>query len=235
MLNHIWWKYGLSSRIVPDQLWPRQPRIIQPIYHLTILTDKLCTVCIAKAHLPKTRTLVGLQTTCWKRVFRDIVPREIRYCAEISFSSQTVTQMGGGLAQTPPIQISFIFFLDNLDYLKFIFFLVWFGLFDGQNEESFSNAMGSSVLITGKISTTPSQFRDPVILRVKTFIIGIYGKYESNVYMWAKRGGRTLAKLRRWSHVSFDFLHPYDVNYFYSMLYLIYLDRAIFRRANKSG
>ena len=141
----------------------------------------------------------------------------------------------GGLAQTPPIQISFIFFLDNLDYLKFIFFLVWFGLFDGQNEESFSNAMGSSVLITGKISTTPSQFRDPVILRVKTFIIGIYGKYESNVYMWAKRGGRTLAKLRRWSHVSFDFLHPYDVNYFYSMLYLIYLDRAIFRRANKSG
>ena len=40
--------------------------------------------------------------------------------------------------------------------------------------------MGSSVLITGKISTTPSQFRDPVILRVKTFIIGIYGKYESN-------------------------------------------------------
>ena len=124
MRNHIWWKYGLSSRIVPDQLWPRQPRIIQPIYHLTILTDKLCTVCIAKAHLPKTRTLVGLQTTCWKRVFRDIVPREIRYCAEISFSSQTVTQMGGGLAQTPPIQISFIFFLDNLDSLKFLFFLV---------------------------------------------------------------------------------------------------------------
>ena len=40
--------------------------------------------------------------------------------------------------------------------------------------------MGSSVLITGKISTTPSQFWDLDILRVKSFIIGIYGKYESN-------------------------------------------------------
>ena len=94
----------------------------------------------------------------------------------------------GGLAQTPPIQISFIFFLDNLDYLKFIFFLVWFGLFEGQNEESFSNAMGSSVLITGKISTTPSQFRDPVILRVKTFIIGIWEIWKQ--YMWAKENSR---------------------------------------------